>query len=159
MKILTILGTRPQFIKAAAFSNYILKNTNITEILADSGQHYDFSMSSVFLDEMSITKPKYNFMAGGLSHSVMTAKILSKSEEVLLAEKPDFLVLYGDTNTTLAAALAASKMSVPIIHIESGLRSFRRNQPEEINRVLTDHISNYLFCPSDLAVLNLNKES
>ena len=158
MKILTILGTRPQFIKAAAFSNYILKNTNITEILADSGQHYDASMSSSFFEEMQIPKPKYNFNAGGLSHAKMTAKILEKSEEVILIEKPDFVIVYGDTNTTIGASLAASKLDVPIVHIEAGLRSFRFNQPEEINRVLTDRISKFLFCPSDLAVLNLKRE-
>jgi UDP-GlcNAc3NAcA epimerase len=158
MKILTILGTRPQFIKAGAFSNYIKNNSSIKEIIADSGQHYDASMSSSFFEEMQIPKPKYNFNAGGLSHAKMTAKILEKSEEVILIEKPDFVIVYGDTNTTIGASLAAAKLDVPISHIEAGLRSFRNNQPEEINRILTDRISKFLFCPSDLAVLNLKHE-
>lgn len=158
MKILTILGTRPQLIKAGAFSNYLLNHTNIVEVIVNSGQHYDVSMSSSFFEEMGIPKPKYDFMAGGLSHAKMTAKILEKSEETILLEKPDFILVYGDTNTTLGGSLAAVKLDVPIIHIESGLRSFRINQPEEINRVLTDRLSKFLFCSSDLAVSNLKNE-
>lgn len=158
MKILTILGTRPQFIKAGAFSNYLKNNAKVQEVIADSGQHYDLAMSSNFFEEMQIPKPKYNFFAGGLSHAKMTAKILEKSEEVLLNEKPDFLLVYGDTNTTIGASLAAAKLGIPIVHIESGLRSFRKNQPEEINRILTDKLSTFLFCPSNLAVSNLKRE-
>lgn len=157
MKILTILGTRPQFIKAGAFSNYVQK-LGLEEVIADSGQHYDASMSSNFFTELGIQKPKYNFMVGGLSHGKMTAEIIKKSEEIILIEKPDFVIVYGDTNTTLGASIASAKLTTPIVHIESGLRSFNTHQPEEINRVLTDKLSTFLFTPSDLAVENLKHE-
>ena len=158
MKILTVLGARPQFIKAAAFSRAVQQYPNIQEVIVHTGQHYDQNMSDVFFEEMDIPKPKYMLQTGGKSHGAMTGQQLEKIEEILLDEKPDLVLVYGDTNSTLAGALAAIKLHIPIAHVEAGLRSFNRQMPEEINRILTDQISNYLFVPSSEAKQNLLHE-
>ncbi|MEA3323418.1 MAG: UDP-N-acetylglucosamine 2-epimerase (non-hydrolyzing) [Patescibacteria group bacterium] len=166
MKILTIIGARPQFIKAATVSRAIAKHNEITrndsskieEIIIHTGQHYDRNMSDVFFTDMEIPKPNYYLDVHGLSHGAMTGQMLEKVEEVLLKEKLDIVMVYGDTNTTLAGALAAAKLHFPVAHIEAGLRSFNRRMPEEINRVLTDHASDILFCPTQQSVDNLNDE-
>ena len=161
LKILTLIGARPQFIKAAAISRAIQKSfsTKLEEVIVHSGQHYDANMSAIFFEELSIPKPKYTFNLTTTEHSAQTAQILQNLEEVLEEEKPNAVLIYGDTNTTLAGALAASKKHIPVIHIEAGLRSFNKAMPEEINRVLTDHCSSLLFCPTQTAVNNLEKES
>jgi UDP-GlcNAc3NAcA epimerase len=158
MKIVTILGARPQFIKAGTVSREIAKKELITEIIVHTGQHYDANMSDVFFTEMKIPKPHYNLNINGLSHGAMTGQMLEKIEEVLLHEKPDWVLVYGDTNSTLAGALAASKLHIKVAHIEAGLRSFNNEMPEETNRILTDRMSSLLFCPTDLAMKNLKKE-
>ncbi|MFA3688349.1 UDP-N-acetylglucosamine 2-epimerase (non-hydrolyzing) [Acinetobacter baumannii] len=158
MKILTVLGARPQFIKAAAFSRAIQRSSTIEEVIVHTGQHYDQNMSDVFFEEMDIPKPKYMLQTGGKTHGVMTGQQLEKIEEILIIEKPDIVLVYGDTNSTLAGALAAVKLHIPIAHVESGLRSFNRQMPEEINRILTDQISDYLFVPSLGAKENLLRE-
>lgn len=157
MKILTILGARPQFIKASPVSAALSKKGG-NETLVHTGQHYDENMSNVFFEELNIPKPHYNLGIAGGSHGEMTGKMLAKLETVMMTEKPTAVLVYGDTNSTLAGALAASKLHIPLIHIEAGLRSRNRKMPEEINRVLTDHISDLLLCPSQQAVDNLNKE-
>ncbi|MAP24516.1 MAG: UDP-N-acetylglucosamine 2-epimerase (non-hydrolyzing) [Rickettsiales bacterium] len=157
-RIVTIVGARPQFIKAAAISREIKKYTDIEEIIIHTGQHFDKNMSDVFFDELEIPKPKYFLDIHSSSHSQMTGKMLAGIEDVLLQEKPDIVLVYGDTNSTLAGALASSKMHIPIAHVEAGLRSFNKKMPEEINRVLTDHVSNLLFCPTKQAVRNLKAE-
>jgi len=156
-RILTIVGARPQFVKAAAVSRS-LKQHGIEEILVHTGQHYDANMSEVFFEEMEIPKPAYNLDIHGLNHGAMTGRILEGIETILLNEKPEALMVFGDTNSTLAGALAASKLHIPVIHVEAGLRSFNRQMPEEINRILTDRISDILFCPTDTAVQNLDNE-
>jgi len=157
MKILTILGARPQFIKAGTVSREIAKHREIEEII-HTGQHYDANMSDIFFEEMQIPKPNYNLNINGLGHGAMTGQMLEKIEEVLLKEQPDWVMVYGDTNSTLAGALAASKLHIKVAHVEAGLRSFNMNMPEEVNRILTDRISNILFCPTQSAIENLNSE-
>ena len=158
MNIITIIGARPQFIKAAALSREIIKFNNITETIIHTGQHYDNNMSDIFFDEMTIPKPKYNLGIGGTTHGKMTGRQLEKIEEILINEKPNWVLVYGDTNSTLAGALAAAKLHIPVAHIESGLRSFNKEMPEELNRIISDHISNILFAPTNDAIKNLLKE-
>jgi UDP-GlcNAc3NAcA epimerase len=157
-KIVTILGARPQFVKAAVLSRIIGKYNEIEEVIVHTGQHYDANMSAVFFAEMQIPKPAYNLDINGLSHGAMTGQMLEKIESVLQQEKPQAVVVYGDTNSTIAGALAAKKMDIKVIHVEAGLRSFNMKMPEEINRILTDRISDLLVCPTDTAVVNLQKE-
>lgn len=158
MKIITIIGARPQFIKAGSVSREIRKRADIQEIIVHTGQHYDSNMSDIFFEEMKIPKPDYFLGIGGGSHGAMTGKMIEKIEEVVVAEKPDWMIVYGDTNSTLAGAIVASKLHVKLAHIEAGLRSFNMKMPEEINRILTDRISQVLFCPTDRAVSNLLEE-
>jgi len=158
MKIITVVGARPQFIKAAALSRELSNTNNINEIIIHTGQHFDENMSEIFFREMSIPKPNYKFNINNLGHGAMTGRMLEHIEEVILIEKPDFTLVYGDTNSTLAGALAARKLNVPVIHVEAGLRSFNMLMPEEINRILTDRISSILFCPTSESVKNLKKE-
>ena len=164
MKIVTIVGARPQFIKAATISRAIKLHNNgglnnqITEVIVHTGQHFDRKMSQIFFDEMQIPVPDYNLNINSLSHGAMTGRMLEGIETILLQEKPDWLLVYGDTNSTLAGALAASKLHIKVAHVEAGLRSFNMNMPEEINRILTDRISNILFCPTDTACKNLKVE-
>jgi UDP-GlcNAc3NAcA epimerase len=157
-KIVTILGARPQFVKAAVLSRIIAKYNAVEEIIIHTGQHYDTNMSAVFFEEMKIPKPKYNLSINGLSHGAMTGQMLIEIEAVLTKEKPDLVLVYGDTNSTLAGALAAKKMNIKVVHVEAGLRSFNMKMPEEINRILTDRISDLLLCPTDTALKNLENE-
>jgi UDP-N-acetylglucosamine 2-epimerase len=156
MKIVSIIGARPQFIKAAAVSRVLREQHR--EVLVHTGQHYDYEMSGIFFDGLDLPRPDVNLGVGSGSHAVQTGAMLKGVEDVLLAERPDYLVIYGDTNSTVAGALAASKLSVPVAHVEAGLRSFNRHMPEEINRVVADHLSDLLLCPSDTAVRNLTAE-
>ena len=158
IKILTILGARPQFIKAGSVSREIGKHKEIEEIIVHTGQHYDANMSDIFFDEMQIPKPNYFLGIGGKSHGAMTGQMIEKIEEVALSEKPDWIMVYGDTNTTLAGAIVASKLHIQLAHIEAGLRSFNMKMPEEVNRILTDRVSNILFCPTETAIKNLKAE-
>jgi len=162
MKIVTIVGARPQFIKAAAVSRAIhrahRRKRHIEEVLVHTGQHYDTLMDKVFFEELNLPKPDYHLGVGSGSHGKQTGMMLERIESVLGKEKPGAVIVYGDTNSTLAGALAAAKLNFPIAHVEAGLRSYNRTMPEEINRVLTDHLSTFLFCPTDLAVRNLLKE-
>ncbi len=157
-KILSILGARPQFVKAAVLSRIIDERGEIDEVIVHTGQHYDNNMSTVFFQEMQIPEPQYNLAINGLGHGAMTGQMLEHIEALLAVEKPDAVVVYGDTNSTLAGALAAKKLQIKLIHIEAGLRSFNMAMPEEINRILTDRISDLLLCPTDTAIENLQKE-
>lgn len=156
-KIITVVGARPQFIKAATLSRQFPK-VGVEEKIIHTGQHFDSNMSEVFFEEMGIPHPAYQLEINNLTHGAMTGRMLEEIEKILLNENPDGLLVYGDTNSTLAGALAAAKLNIPVIHVEAGLRSFNMEMPEEINRILTDRISNLLFCPTEAAVENLKKE-
>ena len=156
MKVLSVVGARPQFIKAAAVCRVLRERHE--EILVHSGQHFDHEMSGVFFDELGIPAPAYNLGVGGGGHGRMTGEMLGLLEELMLEVRPDWVLVYGDTNTTLAAGLAAAKLQVPVAHVEAGLRSFNRTMPEEINRVVVDHVSSLLLCPTPTAVANLESE-
>src|SRR5690554_766125 len=155
---MTILGARPQFIKAAAVSRAIAMQPGLTERIIHTGQHYDPGMSDIFFDEMEIPRPAYQLETGGGSHGAMTGDQLRSIEAILMEERPDWVLVYGDTNSTLAGALAAAKLHIPVAHVEAGLRSFNRRMPEEINRVLTDHLAEVLFAPSCAAGKQLERE-
>jgi UDP-GlcNAc3NAcA epimerase len=158
MKIMTIVGARPQFVKASAVSHAFLAHGGVNEIMVHTGQHFDPAMSDLFFEELDIPKPNHHLAISGGSHGDMTGRMLAGIDALITAEKPDWVLVYGDTNSTLAGALAAAKLHVPIAHVEAGLRSFNRLMPEEINRVLTDHVSRFLFCPTHSAVTNLKAE-
>jgi UDP-GlcNAc3NAcA epimerase len=157
MKLLTIIGARPQFIKAAAV-NRATQEAGIDEVIVHTGQHFDKNMSEVFFTEMNIPKPDYNLNINSLGHGAMTGRMIEEIEKVIQKEKPDMLLVFGDTNSTIAGALAAKKLLLKVAHVEAGLRSFNMAMPEEINRILTDRISDYLFCPTNTAVENLERE-
>lgn len=156
--ILTVIGARPQFIKAAAVSREFRRRKDIREIIVHTGQHFDDNMSQIFFDELDIPPPDYNLKIHSNSHGAMTGQMLERVEDVLLREKPGCVLVYGDTNSTLAGALAATKLHIPVAHVEAGLRSYNRRMPEEINRILTDHSSEFLFCPTQTAIDNLAQE-
>ena len=158
MKLLTVLGARPQFIKAATVSRAIKMRDNIEEIIVHTGQHFDANMSDVFFEQLDIPRPHHNLQIAGLNHGAMTGRMLESVEALMQKEEPDWVLVYGDTNSTLAGALAAAKLGVSIAHVEAGLRSHNPAMPEEINRVLTDRISSLLLCPTKTAIDNLQQE-
>lgn len=159
MKITTIIGARPQFIKAAVVSRALRKHRpDVQEVIIHTGQHFDANMSDVFFEELDIPEPDYNLGIGGGTHGQNTGRMLEAIEAILLNEKPDWVLVYGDTDSTLAGALAAAKLHIPVAHVEAGLRSFNRHMPEELNRILTDHVSSLLFTPTNTATSNLSNE-
>jgi UDP-GlcNAc3NAcA epimerase len=158
LRLATVLGARPQFIKASALSHAIAADSDVQETIIHTGQHYDSSMSGIFFEQLEIPHPAYNLGVSGGGHGAMTGRQLEGIEDILVAERPDCVVVYGDTNSTLAAALAAAKLHVPVAHIEAGLRSFNKRMPEEVNRILTDHVSAFLFAPSQASVAHLARE-
>lgn len=158
MKILTVVGARPQFIKAATISRVIQSMQHVEEVIVHTGQHFDKNMSTVFFEEMHIPRPNYNLDISSLSHGAMTGRMIEGIEQIIMSEQPDWVLVYGDTNSTLAGALAASKLHVRVTHVEAGLRSFNMAMPEEQNRILTDRLSTLLCCPTDTALLNLAGE-
>lgn len=159
MKLITIVGARPQFIKLGALNFELSNYPNISNIVVHTGQHFDDQMSSVFFDQMNISKPDYNLNINRLGHGAMTGRMIEKIEYIFLEENPDLVILFGDTNSTLAGSIAASKLNIPIAHIEAGLRSFNNKMPEEINRIVTDRLSNLLFCPTNASYKNLLNEA
>jgi UDP-GlcNAc3NAcA epimerase len=158
MKIVTIIGARPQFVKAAVLSRELRKCGNFEEVIIHTGQHFDTNMSEIFFEEMDIPKPNYNLNIHGLSHGAMAGQMIEGIEKILLIEKPEIVLVYGDTNSTIAGAFAAKKLHIQVAHVEAGLRSYNIRMPEEINRILTDRISDWLFCPTDAAIENLQCE-
>ena len=158
MKIITIIGARPQFIKSAMVSKALAKLEGIEEIIIHTGQHFDENMSQVFFNDFELASPAYNLGVHSLMHGAMTGKMLIELEPILLSEKPDFVMVYGDTNSTLAGALASKKLNIKLAHVEAGLRSYNASMPEEINRIIVDRISDILFCPTNVALDNLRKE-
>lgn len=158
MRIVSVLGARPQFVKAAVVSRALASAGNMREVLVHTGQHFDANMSAVFFDELGIPEPGINLGIGGGHHGQNTGRMLEAVERVLLEHRPDWVLVYGDTDSTLAGALAAVKLHIPVAHVEAGLRSFNRRMPEEVNRVLTDHAANLLLAPTGLAVANLSRE-
>ncbi len=157
-KIVTVVGARPQFIKAAAVSRALRAHPAVQELLVHTGQHYDDNMSQIFFDELGIPPPDYHLAIGSGRHGEQTGKMLAAIEDLLLDTQPDWVLVYGDTNSTLAGALAAAKLHIPIAHVEAGVRSFNRRMPEEVNRVLTDHVADLLLAPTPVAVENLRRE-
>jgi len=157
-KILTVIGARPQFIKASVVSHAISEKADLQEVVVHTGQHYDANMSDVFFTELGMRRPDYNLEIGGGGHGQMTGRMLTELERVMLDERPDVVLVYGDTNSTLAGALSAAKLHIPVAHVEAGLRSFNMKMPEEINRILTDRISRWLFTPTKAAAFHLRRE-
>src|SRR6185503_13187023 len=164
-KLLSIVGVRPQFVKAAMLCSSVERwnaacspEDRVQHLLLDTGQHYDFEMAEIFFRQLPLQRPDFHLEVGSGTHGAQTGAMLQKIEEVLLRERPDYVIVYGDTNSTLAGALAAVKLHIPVAHVESGLRSFNRRMPEEINRILTDHASSVLFAPTETAMKNLANE-
>ena len=158
IKIITVIGARPQFIKASSVSREFLNYSAVEEVVIHTGQHYDENMSDIFFSELQIESPKYLLAIGGLTHGQMIGRMIEQIEEICLKERPDWILVYGDTNSTLAGALVARKLNIKLAHVEAGLRSYNMSMPEEVNRILTDRISNILFCPTPAAVSNLKRE-